>query len=117
MVGKFVVRPGQLDFWHVAGHAFVLGHLAGLRARFPAAVAGQTLWVVIERLAAQFVVRVMAREATDPRVIRVVALAARQPVRLEANVPYPQVTLKHNLFPRAVTLPAEVGDLLRGEVA
>ena len=52
MVGKLEVRSGQLDFWHMTGHAFVPGYFAGLRTRFSAAVAPQAFLIVIERLAA-----------------------------------------------------------------
>ena len=114
MIGKLVVRPGQLEFWHVAGHTFFCGHRTRFRTQFTAAMTGLAFRVVIDEFAAHFVVRVMAREAANSRVVRVVAPATRQAVRLEANVCNAQVTLQGNFFPRPVTLSAEVRHLLRG---
>jgi hypothetical protein len=114
MIRKLVVCPGQLEFWHVAGHTLVCGHRTGLRARFPASVTRLAFCVVVDRFVAHLVVRVMAREAANSWVICIVALAARQPVRLEANVTNAQITLQGNFFPRPVTLSTEVRHLLRG---
>jgi hypothetical protein len=108
MIRKLVVCPGQLEFWHMAGHTFVGGHGAGLCAKFPPTVTGLAFCVVIDWFATHFVVRVMAREAANSRVVRIVAFAARQPVRLEANIRYAQVALQGNFFPRPVTLSAEI---------
>ena len=108
MIRKLVVRPGQLEFWHVAAYTFVRGHRARLRAGFPATVTGLAFCVVIYWFTAHFVVRVVARQAANSRVVRIVALAARQPVGLKPNVRYAQITLQRNFLPRSVTLPAEV---------
>src|SRR5713101_2709200 len=108
MIRKLVVCPGQLEFWHMAGYAFVRAHRGGLRDRLPATMTGPAFCVVIDRLTAHFVVRVMTRQTADSRVVRIVAFAARQPIGLKANVRYAQITLQRNLFPCAVTLPAEV---------
>jgi len=62
-----VVRPGQLEFWHVAGHTFFCGHRTRFRTQFTAAMTGLAFRVVIDEFAAHFVVRVMAREAANPR--------------------------------------------------
>ncbi len=114
MIRKLVVRTGQLEFWHVAGHAFFCGHRASFRAWFPAAMTGLAFRIVIDWFAAHFVVRIVAREAANSRIIGVVAPAPSQPVRLEANVRNIQVTLQRNFFPRPVTLSAEVRHLLCG---
>ena len=115
MIRKLVVCTGQLEFWHVAGYTFVSGDRAGLRASFPASVTRLAFCVVVDRFVAHLVMRVMAREAADSCVIRIVAFTARQPVRLEANVSNAQVTLQGNFFPRPVTLSAEVRHLFGGQ--
>ena len=115
MIRKLVVCTGQLEFWHMAGHTLVFGDRAGLRARFSASVTRLAFWVVVDRFVAHLVVRVVAREAANSCVIRIVALTARQTVRLEANVSNAQVTLQGNFFPRPVTLSAEVRHLLGGQ--
>jgi len=114
MIRKLVVRAGQLEFWHMASHAFFCGHLASPRAWFPAAMTGLAFRVVIGWFAAHFVVRIMAGEAANSRIIGVVAPAPSQPVRLEANVRNAQVTLQRNFFPRPVALSAEVRHLFCG---
>ncbi len=109
MIRKLVVRSGQLEFWHMAAYTFVRGHRARLRAGFSGtAVTGLAFCVVIYRSVAHLVVRVMARQAADSRVVRIVAPAPRQPIGLKANVRYAQITLQRNFFPRPVTLSAEV---------
>ena len=60
-------------------------------------------------------VRIVAGQATDSLVIGVIALAARQPVRLEAEVGDVQPAEQYNLLPRTVALPAKIGDLFRGQ--
>ena len=112
MIREFIVCPGQLQFWHVAGHALLRGHFADFRARFSTPVASDTFYVVIRGFAAHFVMRIVAREAADSRVVRVVAFASRKTVWLEANIRNAGIFLQCNLFPGPVTLPAEVGGLL-----
>src|SRR5204863_7358806 len=74
MIRKPVVCTGQLEFWHMAGHTLVFGDRAGLRARFPAAMTGRALRVVVDRFVAHLVVRVVAREAAKSCVIRILRL-------------------------------------------
>ncbi len=69
---------------------------------------GLAFCVVVCWFGAHFVVRVMARQTANSCVVRIVALAPCQAVRLKANVRYAQITLQRNFFPRPVTLPAEV---------
>ena len=63
----------------------------------------------------EVVVRVVAGQATDARVVRVIAFASGQPVRLEADISNTEVSLEGDFRPGAVTLAAEVGSLFRGE--
>lgn len=61
-------------------------HTAGLGTGLSSFMAGLTLGIVVSRLGARFCVRVVAGQAADARVVWVVASAAPEPVRLEANV-------------------------------
>lgn len=114
MIRKLVVGTGQLKFWHMAGHTFVRGYRACLGARLPATMTRLAFCVVIDRFTAHFMVRVMARQTANSSVVRIVTLAPRQPVGLEANIRYAQVALQGNFFPCPVALSAEVGHLFRG---
>lgn len=102
MIGEFVVSPRQLDPWHVARYAVLFGDRTGFRARLcrdrlsrgilPAAMARQTPSVEIYLLSAEVVVWIVASEAANARIIRVVAFAAREAVRLKADVGNPGVS-------------------------
>ena len=126
MIGKFVMRPRQLDPWHVAGDAIVFGNRAGLRAgfrrhrsyagNFSVAMAGQTFRVEIHYLRVEVVMRVVAGEAADTRVVRVITLAAGQAVGLKADVGNARISLGDDFRPGPVTLAAEIGSLVRGEL-
>src|SRR5580692_7180498 len=125
MIGKFVVRSRQIELRHMAGHAVGFGHWASLRARFwmsrfsrnrlSAGVAGQTFGVKIHWMRAEVVVWVVARQAADTCVVGVVAFAACQAIRLEADVGNTRVSLKSDFRPGAMTLTAEIRRLVRGE--
>ena len=125
MIGEFVVRPRQLDPWHVARYAVIFGDRTAFRARLcrdrlcrgilPAAMAGQTPCVEVYLLGAEVVVRVVASEAANARIIRVVAFAAGQAVRLKADIGDPGVSQRNHFRPGSVTLAAKVGCLVRGE--
>ena len=78
-------------------------------------MAGLALRIIIGRVAVQLVVGVVAGEATDTRVIRVVTLATGQPVRLETDIGDVKLASRGDIFPRAVTLPAKTGYLLCGQ--
>src|ERR1035441_10184430 len=88
MIGELVMSAGQFGLGHVARHAVVFRHAAGFGFGFglSAAMAGLALCVIIARLSADFRVWVVAGQATDARVVGVVAQASPKPVRLEANV-------------------------------
>jgi hypothetical protein len=113
MIGKFVVRSRQLDPGHVAGHALVLGNRANLRTRFAArafdpAMTSQTFRVEVYGLWIEVMVRVMASKTTDARVIRVIASAARQAVRLETDIGDTGMWLRGDFRPGAMALTAKV---------
>jgi hypothetical protein len=127
MVREFVVSARQLDFRHVARDALVLGNRAGLRAYLSnrgfrngsvcglsAGVTGQAFAIEVYGFWIEVMVRVVAGEAADARIVRIVTLAARQTVRLKADVKDTRVPLLHDLCPGAVTLTTEIGSLFRG---
>jgi hypothetical protein len=127
MVGEFVVGARQLDLRHVARDALVLGNRAGLRAYLSnrgfrngrvcglsAGVASQAFAIEVHGFWIEVMVRVVAGEAADARIIRVVTLAARQTLRLKADVKDTRVPLLHDLRPGAVTLTTEIRSLFRG---
>ena len=71
----------------MAGHALVFGDRTGLGARFSTRMTGQAFGVEIYFLRViEVVVRVVAGQAADARVVRVIAFAPRQAVGLEADV-------------------------------
>jgi hypothetical protein len=116
MIGKFVMRPRQVDPGHMAGHAFVFSDRTGLGAGFSTPVTGQAFGIKIHFLrVVEVVVRVVAGQAADARVVRVIAFAPGQPVGLEADVGNTGVRLRRYLRPRTVTLTAEIGGLFRRE--
>ena len=87
MIRKFVMRSRQVDPRHMARDALVFGHRTGLGSGFPARMTGQAFGVEIYFLRIiEVVVRVVAGQAADTRVVRVIAFAPRQPVRLETDV-------------------------------
>jgi len=60
----------------------------------------------------RFAMRIVARHAADARVYGVITFAVGQAVGLEAYVIDVVRSLRRNLRPRAVALPAEIGYLL-----
>lgn len=83
MISEFEMRPGKLIFRHVAGDAVLLTDRAGWRGpgggkfeRFAASpMAGQAFGVVKRRVSAHFMVRIVARKATDATIGGVKAAA------------------------------------------
>ena len=59
-------------------------------------------------------VGVVASQATNAGII-VVASARRQPVRLKTDIANVEPADRHDVFPRAVTLPAKTGYFFRGK--
>ena len=72
---------------------------------------GQTFWVEIHGLRVEVVMRIVAGQAADARVLRVIAFAPREAVGLEADVGNARIRLRRYFRPGAVTLPAEIGSL------
>ena len=104
MIRKFVVRAWQLKLRHVAGHTLFFGHRTRFCARLQAGrfrVAGISACVT--------------GEATHARIVRVVAFATREAIRLKADVGNTRVRLSRYLCPGAMTLAAEIGRLIGGE--
>ena len=116
MIGELKVGARQFDLGHVACDAIVLRHWTGFGVDLSAAVAGLALCVIVSRLCAGFSVRVVAGQATDARVVGIVASAAPKPVRLEASVVDAVIFLHHDLDPGAVAAAAEVGRLFGTEI-
>lgn len=83
MIGEFEMRPGKLIFRHVAGDAVLLTDRAGWGGpgggefeRFTATpMAGQAFGVIKSSVSAHFVVRIVARKATDAAIGGVEAAA------------------------------------------
>jgi hypothetical protein len=51
---------------------------------------------------------IVASQATNSRIVRVVALAAGQPIGLKTYIPNAEIRLHHDIRPRAVTLPTKI---------
>ena len=86
MVGELMVGSGKVEFRHVTGSTAVSGNLAGSGPGLGAAMAGPALGIVIARMAVHLVVRVMAGQATNARIIGVVAGASHEAIGLETNI-------------------------------
>src|ERR1700722_18636892 len=109
VIGEFEVRSGQFELRHVAGDTIAFCDGASLRTRFWAgrlsggrfycAVASQAFGVEVHWFWTEVVVRVVARQAADARVVRVETLAARDAIRLETNVGDPWMGLDGDLRP------------------
>jgi hypothetical protein len=78
-------------------------------------MASLTLRVVVYRLAGGLLMWVVARKAANALIVRVVAFAAGQTIRLEANIRDTRLALTSNLFPGAMTLTAKVRGLFGGK--
>ena len=79
-------------------------------------MAGQTFNVVGGVVAYQGLMRIVARNTADTRIGSVKALAISQTIGLEANVDDTAGMISYHRFPGAMTLAAEVRDLLRGQL-
>ena len=106
----------QFDPRHMAGDAFVFRYRTSLGSGLPSAVTRLALRVIVYGLCTGFGVGVMAGQATDSRIVGVVALAAPKPIRLEANVVDTVVFLYRDFCPGAVAAAAEVGCLFSAEI-
>ena len=72
-------------------------HPAGFGSRLSAPVAGLTLGVVVGQLCVECYMRVVAGQATDARIVGIVASAAPKPVWLKANVTDVVVFVNHDI--------------------
>ena len=112
-----MVPAGQLNLRHVARRAAAGRHLAGPRFWLAARMTGLALGVVIGCFGVYILMRVVAGKATDSGIIRVIAPAARQSIRLEPDIGDVQLARQCDFLPRAVTLSAKSGNLISGESA
>ena len=110
MIRELPVRAGQLDLRHMARDAVFFRHAAC--RPLPAAMAGQALRVISAALRLQWRMGIVAGGAADAGILRVIAFAVGQAVRLEADVLNSSRTFDRDLRPRAMALPAEVRHLL-----
>lgn len=92
----------------MTGCAIRFSYPAQLGARLSSAMVSLTFVVVSRRVRHQFLVRVVAGQATDARIIRVVALAPGQTIGLKTDVPDAQIRLHDDFRPSAMTPPAEL---------
>ena len=76
MIGELVVGARQFDLGHMAGDAVVFRHRTGFGFDLSAAMAGLALCVIVGRLYAELLVRVVAGHATDARVVGIVAFTS-----------------------------------------
>src|SRR5690348_10081267 len=97
----------------MARHALAFRHRTSLCFRFSASVTRLALCIVIYRLRAGLRMRVVTCETTDARIVRVVAFALRETIRLETYVGNAGAGLHGDFRPCAVTLAAKIGGLLR----
>src|SRR5215813_5181310 len=112
MVRKLIVTSGQFDLRHMTSHALAFGNRTRLGSDLSSSVACLTFRVVIDRLRHDLLVWVVAREATDACIVRVVTLASCEAIWLKANVRDAWISLLRNFRPGPMTTTAEVGYLL-----
>ena len=75
-------------------------------------MACQAFRVVSSEIMVGLLMRIVARQAADPRVIAHKASADRQPIGLEAHIRRPMKVVPHRGVPGAMTLTAEISDVL-----
>ena len=93
VIRELRVHAGQFDFWHVAGRAFVCAHRTrgrsawfGFRIFRLGEMTCKTLRVVISRVFLQLLVRIVAGQASDSRIVGVMPAAIEHTIRLETNI-------------------------------
>ena len=104
MVSEGEVDAGYFRFRHVAGYAV----LPAYAAYFALCVAGETLRVITRSLVIGGGVRIVAGCTGNAAVRGVVALAVGEAIGLETNVLYTLRSVDGDVFPGAMTGPAEV---------
>ena len=83
VIGKFVVRSRQFKLGHVARYAFVFSNRTRLGSGLATRMTGQTFAVEIHRFGLEVMMRIVAGQTTDARILRVITFAARQAVWLD----------------------------------
>src|SRR5438445_279717 len=114
MIREAEMSALQFVFRHMTRDAIFAGNRADLmilRLR----VARLALRIIRCRRGDHRLMRIMARYATDPPVSRIVAFTIGQPVGLEPHVVLIMRTIRRDVGPRSMALPAEVRNLLRAQ--
>ena len=107
VVGKLMMRARQFKLGHVTVRASLLGNFA--EAGFPfGGVTRQTTRVVVLANHVHFNMRIVARSATDARVIFIEALACLQAIGLEPQGRNVVNSGERDFFPCPMTLAAKV---------
>src|ERR1700733_11229876 len=110
MVGELFVRSRQVQLRHVTTGAIFLCDGAQLARGISALIMARlTLGIIAGRVTYHVHVRIVARQATNPLIGRVVALAVGEPVRLEANVQDAERAARGDLRPCTMAAAAELG--------
>src|SRR5262245_20313569 len=93
MISESRVGLRNLGLRHVAGHALLLAHRAGgflptIRNCVSAAgpMTRETLGVVGSRVVLQLGVRIVTGDATQPRIVLVMASTVKNPIGLKSNI-------------------------------
>lgn len=108
MIGELEMRPGQIQFRHVAGNAIPVRYFTSARIRLAAGVTRLAFRIVMAIDPVDLPVRIVTGNATDTPIFRVVALAVRQTIRLKADIGDAEFASGRYLFPGAVALAAEI---------
>lgn len=117
VIGELCVTSREFHLWHVAAYTIGFGYRAGFsdyagRGGFAGSVARKAFCIVKGQIVIRGLVRIMAGDTTDPRIAADEAAAVFQAVGLEANEGGAMPFVTHHGVPGAMTLAAEVGDLL-----
>src|SRR5579883_1871118 len=78
---------------------------------------GKTSLIVICGIPRNFLVRIMARDATNAGIGAIEAFAVCQTIRLETHVRWASPPSSHHQFPRSMTLAAESRDVFRRQAS
>ena len=117
MIREFVMRARHLEFRHVTRDAVFFGHFTHFGTRLSSSVTCPAARIITCIAAVQLDMRIVTSGASDALIIRVVTFAAREPVRLEANIRDPEHTRACDFFPGTMTLSAEIRRVFRGHGA
>src|SRR3954471_20709443 len=112
VIGERMMRSGNFNLWHMARDAVACCRFASASRQLIAVMTGKAFSVVAGIYSVDFLVRVVTGRAADTFVIRVVALAVSQAIRLKSHTQDTEAARGCHLFPRAMALPAKVRRLL-----